>query len=259
MNKIKVSIITVCFNSEKTLHETINSVKYQTYENIEYIIIDGYSSDNTLNIIKSNIDVIDYYISENDNGLYDAMNKGIQIASGDIISILNSDDIYASNEVIKDIVEVFNNNKSLDIVFGNIVFYDSNMINPTRVWKSSDFKNKLFLKGWHPPHPALFVTKRGYNICGLYDINYRMCADFEFMLRAFEKKSLSNQFIDLTIVKMRTGGKTTSSLINIIDGNFQIISAFKKNNLKINPIMYLIRRLAPKLYAIFINKLKYNE
>jgi glycosyltransferase len=256
MSQIKVSIITVCFNSGKTLLETINSVKYQSYENIEYIIIDGLSSDDTISIVKDNKEVVDYYVSEKDNGLYDAMNKGIQLATGDIISILNSDDIYASNEVIANIVEVYLKDKSLDIVFGNIIFYDSNLIRQTRSWKTSKFIKKSFMKGWHPPHPGLFVTKRGYNICGGYNINYRMCADFEFMLRAFEKKSLSNKFIDLTIVKMRTGGKTTSSLKNIFDGNNQIIQAFKENNLKINPLVYLLRRLVPKAYNLIINKFK---
>lgn len=255
MKEACISVITVTYNSEKTLQETINSIRDQKYPKLEYIVVDGGSNDSTIEIIKRNSDIITYWVSEPDKGLYDAMNKGIFIAKGEIIGILNSDDIYANSKILKTINSKYQNHSS-DLIYGNLGLYDQKLKRKIRNWKSSYFIKNNFRKGWHPPHPSLFVSKNCYEKVGCYDLNYRICADFEFMLRAFEVFNCTFTYIDVEIVKMRHGGKSTGSLKNIIDGNLQIYSAFKKNNYKVSPF-YFVLRVIPKIREA-LNQYYYN-
>ena len=186
---MKVSIITVCYNSEKYISDAIKSVINQTYPNIEYIIIDGGSIDNTLSIITSFKTGIHKIVSEKDNGLYDAMNKGIAIATGDIIAFLNSDDLYINNSVILEIVECFER-ASPDVLYADLVYVNRENINSTiRKWTSSQYINGSFTKGWHPPHPTFIVRKEVYSNFGGFNLNFSIAADFELMLRFMEKKT----------------------------------------------------------------------
>jgi glycosyltransferase involved in cell wall biosynthesis len=156
---VKISIITVVYNNKDTIKDAIESVLNQTYKNIEYIIIDGGSTDGTIDIIKSYRDKIDKFISEKDNGIYDAMNKGLKLASGDIVGILNSDDIYFNENVILNVVAKFEESKT-DSIYGDLYYVDENDLQKIqRYWKSSEFKEGSFAKGWHPPHPTFFVKK----------------------------------------------------------------------------------------------------
>lgn len=244
---MKISIVTVCFNSEKTIEKTIKSIISQTYKEIEYIVIDGNSNDDTLNIIHKYKNHVDTLISEPDNGLYDAMNKGIKLANGEVVGILNSDDLYTNDNVIKNIMSYFNND-SVDLVYGNIKYFKNDDVNTiTRNWRSSKFISGSFLKGWHPPHPALFVRKKVYNLYGVFDLNFEIASDFDLMLRFFEYYKLKSLFIDKSLVLMRAGG-VSGNLEGVIKTNRERRKSFKKYNFKIN-----------KFYAFYVYYPKIKE
>lgn len=209
---MKISIITATYNSEKTLKDTLESVLKQTYKNYEHIIIDGASKDRTMEIVKSYETKYEgklRYISEKDNGLYDAMNKGIKMATGDIIGILNSDDIYAHENVLKEIVETFKKT-NCDGTYANLVFMDANTMSKVqRVWKSKEGKLE---NGWHPAHPTLYLKKEVYEKIGLFNLNYKIVADYDFMIRMLKDKQIKLSYIDDTIVHMRVGGVSTNGI-----------------------------------------------
>lgn len=249
---MKISIITATFNSAKFLTDCITSVNKQTYQNIEHIIIDGVSSDNTLDIIRNTPNRIAKIISEPDKGIYDAMNKGIKLATGDIIGILNSDDFLASENILELIAETFRQEKC-DAIFGNLDFVASNDTNKViRKWKSSPFVKGSFTKGWHPPHPTFYAKREIYEKYGLFDISLNVSADFEIMLRFIEKHRIKTHYLDRVMVKMRYGGESTGSIQKIIKGNRNIMKAFKKNGIKVSTF-YPFTRLLPKLKE-FVSK-----
>lgn len=258
---MKLSIITITYNSEKTLRDTINSVLKQTYQNIEYLIIDGASKDNTIAIIKEYEPLFKgrmKWISEPDKGIYDAMNKGIRMATGDMIGILNSDDLYMDNNVLEDIAHTFNQTK-VDAVYGNLLFVEENNTNKiVRTWKGSQHNPGGFLKGWHPAHPTFYVKKEIYEKYGVFDTSFDVSADFELMLRFIEKYQISNHYLDRYFIKMRMGGESTGSIKKIIEGNKNVLRAFKKNGFKVSPF-YPIIRLFPKAINIIKTKFGYKS
>ena len=247
---MKVSIITVCYNSEKYIHSAIESVLNQSYNNIEYNIIDGGSTDSTIDTIKKYEPLFNgrmQWISEKDDGIYDAMNKGIILSTGELIAILNSDDIYIDTYVVEDVVKQIQISKT-DTIYGNIEFIKpDNIENVVRVWKSSEYFQDSFKKGWHPPHPAFFVKKNIYDQYGMFDTSFDISADFELMLRFLEKNKVSTFYFNRFIVKMRLGGESTGSLKRILLGNKNVIKAFKKNNIHVS-LLYPFYRLIPKLF-----------
>lgn len=243
---MKVSIITATYNSAPTIISCINSVNNQTYNNIEHIIIDGGSVDGTLSIINSIPNRVNFIVSEPDYGIYDAMNKGIINSSGEIIGILNSDDFYTHINVITEICSVFQE-ISVECVYGDVNYVKYQ--NPDlilRRWKSGIFKNGSFQKGWHPAHPAFFVKRTIYEKYGMFNLKYKLAADFELMLRLLEKEKISNTYYDQVLVNMRTGGATNSSLKNIIKQNIECYQAFKDNEIHVSSF-YPLLRLVPKL------------
>jgi len=243
---MKISIITATYNSASTLTSSISSVNNQTFPDIEHIIIDGVSTDNTLEIIRSIPNRITKIVSEPDHGIYDAMNKGIAIATGEIIGILNSDDLYASTNILQQIVQLFEIT-GCDAVYGNLDFVASGNIDKViRHWKSSPNIPVSFQQGWHPPHPTFFVKKEIYTKYGLFDSSLEVSADFELMLRFIEKYKIKTQYLNETIVKMRYGGVSTTSLKGILTGNKNVLKAFKKNGIRVSPF-YTIHRIATKL------------
>lgn len=250
MSLVKISIITVCFNSEKYIQSAIESVISQTYPNIEYILIDGGSTDNTNEIISTFSDKISTHISEPDKGIYDAMNKGIKYANGDLIGILNSDDYYKGKDIIEQIAQVYQTHKT-DCIYANIDY-----VNPAqndkivRKWVSGPYRVNGFKKGWHPAHPGFFAKKEIFNKFGDYDLSFEVAADFELMLRFLEKNNISSLYFPESIINMRLGGASNKNLINIIKGNKECVRAFKKNNLKA-PILYPLLRLLPKVNQFF--------
>lgn len=229
---MKVSIITVAYNSGSTIRDTIQSVITQTYTNIEYIIVDGASTDDTLRIVEEYKKDIHILVSEPDNGLYDAMNKGIQLATGDVISILNSDDFYADNAVVENMVN------AMIPTNADVCYADLNYVHPvktTRVvrrWKSGMFVKSSFYYGWMPPHPTVFVKKKVYEQVGLFNVNLKSAADYEILLRIFFKNNFVIAYLPQTIICMRTGGTSNASLKNRLKANKEDRMAWKINGVK---------------------------
>lgn len=249
---MKTSIITVTLNSEKTIKETIESVIRQNHQNIEHIVIDGGSSDNTISIVQSYKKHISTLISENDYGIYDAMNKGIDVSTGDIIGFLNSDDFYANNEVIYSVLKEFRNNPKIDACYSDLVYVDKfNTSKIIRYFKSSRFKEGLFSKGWCPPHPTFFAKRSVYESFGKFDTNYQISSDVDLMMRFLEKHKIKTQYIPEVWVKMRTGGTTNKNLKNIWLQNKEILLSFNKNNLSVNILKFFIYKVVSRLFQYF--------
>lgn len=244
---MKISIITVVYNNEKTIRDAIESVLSQTYDNIEYIIIDGGSTDNTNIIIQEYIDNLNIYISEKDNGIYDAMNKGLKLATGNVIGILNSDDFYANNNILNEVMTNFIEDHKLDILYGDLVYVKPNDINKlVRRWKSKIYYPNFFENGDVPPHPSLFVSARVYKEAGYFNLKYRLASDYEFMLRIFKRFSFKIKYISKVFVYMRLGGASNKSLKNIIEGNTEILNSWKDNGYSI-PLLLIPKRIVKRL------------
>ena len=222
-----VSIITIAFNSAQTIRDTITSVLSQSYSNIEYIIIDGASNDATVQIVREYEPLFNgrlKWVSEPDEGLYDAMNKGVKMATGDVIGILNSDDLLYDSNVLRDIALAFDENT--DALFGNLYFVKSDDVHCiVRAWKGSTYSS--FKKGWHPAHPTFYVRREVYEKYGVFDTSFDVSADFELMLRFIEKNRIRTKYLDRYMVKMRMGGESTRNIANIVKGNRNIIRAFR--------------------------------
>ncbi|MDE6340189.1 MAG: glycosyltransferase [Muribaculaceae bacterium] len=252
---MKISIITATYNSGATLRDTIKSVLSQTYPDYEMLIIDGGSTDNTKEIVDEYIPQSHgriKWFSGKDKGLYDAMNKGIGQAAGDVIGILNSDDFYAEETVLDSIA---NGIREVDAVYGDLVFVNHDNTDQTvRQWIGSQHKPGSFMKGWHPAHPTFYARKELFDRLGGFDISFDVSADFELMFRFLEKGQAKSRYIPHTFVKMRLGGESTGSIKKIIQGNKNVLRAFRKNGYKV-PHFYLVRRLAPKAINMIKNKL----
>lgn len=248
---MQVSIITVCYNSSKTILETINSVNTQTYENIEHVFIDGCSKDDTLAIIKKTSTRNASIFSERDNGIYDAMNKGIQKCQGEIIFILNSDDILFDDQVVEKVVNQFNLNPNLEIAYGDIYISDENNIRLyTRNWKVSPYDPKKgFRSGWHPPHPGFIVRKNVYQKYGGFNTNFKIAADFELMFRLIEIEKLNSTILNFRVAVLREGG-ASNSIKGIFNGMKDIRQSFHIHGIKI-PLCYFIKRYYFKLNQKF--------
>lgn len=246
----KVSIITVCYNSTKTIEDTIQSVVNQTYDNIEYIIIDGLSTDNTLEIVNKYKDNISKIVSEKDNGLYDAINKGIGLATGEIIANLNSDDFYIDNNVIADAVAKMEEEKS-DTLYADLYYVDAIDTNKiTRNWVSGEYKKGMFFKGWMPPHPTFFVRKSVYNNYGKFNLELKSAADYEIMLRFIHKHECSISYLPRVIVRMRVGGVSNVSLVNRLKANREDKKAWLMNELKPKPYTLIFKPLSKVLQFV---------
>lgn len=247
---LKVNIITGTYNSESFIQDCITSVFEQDYEHLDQIIIDGASTDDTLKKIESTPNRVSLLISEPDTGIYNAMNKGLMKATGDILGILNSDDFYNSKTVISQVVDAFENTNA-DCVFGDLFYVNrEDTAKVIRKWVTGPYTAKAFQKGWHPAHPSFFVKKEVYEKFGYFDENLSLAADFELMLRFIEKYKIKWSYIDQPLVRMRLGGETSKSLKNVIRGNKECLQAFDKNKIDVSRL-YPIRRLAPKLKQFF--------
>ena len=226
-----VSIITATFNSAATVAESIRSVSGQDYPFIEHIVVDGLSDDETIQIVKNISDKV-FIISEKDDGIYDAMNKGIRATSGDIIGILNSDDVYVDSNVISKIVDVFRD-PSVQSCYADLQYADArDNSRITRTWKSGSYNKRSFYYGWMPPHPTFFVRKSVYDRVGLYNTSMRSAADYEMMLRILVGYDLPAAYIPQVIVKMRTGGISNASVRNRLRANREDREAWRINGLR---------------------------
>ena len=240
---IKISVITVCYNSATTIKDTITSIASQSYPSVEHIIVDGASKDSTMEIVKASSSVTNF-ISEPDNGIYDAMNKGIGMVTGDVIGTLNADDFYADENVLAEVAKIFEN-PEIDACYADLVYVaqtDTQKI--LRYWKSRVFSPGLFKRGWMPAHPTFFVRRHLYEELGGFDLEYELQADFELTMRFLEIYRINAVYIPRIIVKMRIGGASNQSLSNIIKGNIEAYRACKKNHLSILPIFNLLKILS---------------
>ncbi|WP_430809986.1 MULTISPECIES: glycosyltransferase family 2 protein [unclassified Carboxylicivirga] len=246
----KITIITVTYNSAKTLADTINSVNTQTArQHIEYIVIDGQSTDGTLSIIEQNSASIDKWISEPDKGIYDAMNKGLQMASGQWVGFLHADDLFYDDKVVEHILNAANNNEC-NLLYGNL-----NYINGTpeqkvvRFWKSQPFSAKLLKRGWMPPHPTVYMKKDLATIIGAFDTSYRIAADYDYMLRLFMHPQSQSHHINETLINMRLGGVSNRSIGNMIQKSKEDYRALRSN--KVGGIYALLVKNLSKLQQFF--------
>ena len=246
----KISIITVVWNNSKTIKDAIDSVLGQTYENIEYIVVDGASTDGTVEIVRSYGDKITKFISEKDKGLYDAMNKGLALATGDIVGILNSDDFYIDEYVIEKIVKEFEE-KKVDSVYADLVFVKpENLDKVVRYYDSSKFNPSKFAYGWMPAHPTFFVKREIYEKYGVFKTDYKIAADFDICARFLYKNKISYSYIKEPIVKMRIGGASTSGIKSNYILNKEIIRACKENGIYTNWLMVL-SKYPKKIMGLF--------
>ena len=267
---MKVSIITVCYNSARTIADTIISVQRQTYKDIEYIVVDGNSTDGTVEIVKQFLhstkdvkpddkqgsakgasqSVITKFLCERDEGIYDAMNKGLALATGDIIGVLNSDDFYCADDIIEHVVLGFQT-ENTDCLYGDLNYVDSEDKNKiVRKWRSGSFRRENFFKGWMPPHPTFFVKKSCFERFGTFDTQFKSASDYELMLRFLFKESCSAQHLPKVMIHMRAGGVSNVSLNNRIRANREDRLAWKINGLK--PKWFtLLRKPLSKLRQYF--------
>jgi len=238
---MKITVVTVVLNGVETIAQTIESVGQQSHKDIEHIIIDGGSTDGTLDIIDRYRNSIASFVTEPDNGLYDAMNKGIRLATGNVIGTLSSDDFYANELVLQKVNRAFETD-SIDACYSNLVYVDKqNTEKVVRYWQSRSFQPGLFNKGWLPAHPTFFVKRDVYEKFGDFDLRYRYQSDFELTMRFLEIHRIRAKFVPEIWVKMRMGGTTNRSLVNVVKGNLESYQACKRHGLKVTPLYFVVK------------------
>lgn len=244
---IKISVITVCYNSVKTILETLQSVASQRYPHVEYIIIDGGSTDGTQEVVKTYSKHVNVFISEPDKGIYDAMNKGIALATGDVVGLLNADDLYANQDVLTTVADAFSDQK-LDACYSDLIYFAEGAPEKViRYWRSNSFRKGLFAKGWCPAHPTFFVRRHLYEKYGVFDTSFKGGNDVELMMRFLEKHHIQTRYLPEVMVKMRLGGVSNNSIKGIIQQNRQILLAAKKLNIAISPISFFFYKVVSRL------------
>ena len=242
---MKITIITVCYNSASHIEDAINSVAGQDYPEIEHIVIDGNSNDGSQQILEKHSDKLAYWISEQDNGVYDAMNKGILKATGDVIGILNSDDFYFDEHVISKVVKAFSD-EDIDAVYGDLIFVDPKNLNRTvRTYSSKNWYPDKFAKGYMPAHPTFFVKRKFYEKYGLFETDYQIAADYEMLIRLLYVHKLNYKYLPIKMVKMRIGGLSSNGIKSNIILNNEIIRACRKHGIKTSAL---------KIYPKYFNK-----
>lgn len=244
---MKISVITVAYNSAKTIADTLNSVAVQTFRNVEHVVIDGASTDDTVALVRkhSNSNII--IISEPDAGIYDAMNKGIAIASGDVIGFLNSDDFYVDSFVLEKIAAAFQDD-TVQAIYADLIYVSQNNDRVVRYWKSKPFIKGAFSKGWCPAHPTFYVRKSVIECFGLFDKKFKLAADFELMLRYIERGKIKTTYIPHILVHMRLGGASNESWKNISQQNNEIFLALQKNGVRFSKTWFFANKIVNRIF-----------
>ncbi|MEM6517801.1 MAG: glycosyltransferase family 2 protein [Cyanobacteria bacterium P01_C01_bin.70] len=244
---MKVSIITVAYNSAKTIRNAIDSVMAQTYADIEHLVIDGASQDGTVEIINRYGDHVSQFVSEPDRGIYDAMNKGLKLATGDIVGFLNSDDFYHADNVIATIAAAFMADQALDVVFGDLVYVNPTNLNQiVRYYSSAYFHPDRLAYGWMPAHPTVFIRRPIYEKYGVFKTDYQIASDYELMVRLLARHRLTYRYIPRIMVTMRNGGVSTASFKSNWILNREIIRGCRENNISTNFL---------KVYSKYLTKI----
>lgn len=243
---MKISVITVCYNSAETIAHTLRSVREQTYGNIEHIVVDGRSTDNTLEVLAAEGQHVAKLVSEEDKGIYDAMNKGVALASGEVVGFINADDFYASTIVLADVAAAFEKSGA-DSCYGNLCYVSqTDPARTVRYWRSKDFVPGSFEAGWCPPHPTFFVRRSVYERLGGFDLSFKIAADFELMARYLEAARITSYYIPEVLVKMRLGGTTNRSLSNIFKQNAEIRRALSKIGRRSSLVSFILNKLVTR-------------
>lgn len=236
---MKVSVITVCYNSESSIQKALDSVAGQSWPDIEHIVIDGASTDSTVVIVQANLPRIAHFLSEADSGVYQAMNKGLRLATGDVIAFLNSDDVFSDGRVLEMVVQAMRGDE-LDALYGDVEFFRPSAPHKTvRTYDSGRFNASRIAWGWMPAHPALFLRRAVYERFGCFREDYRIAGDYEFVARIFKDGQLKSRHLDRPLVRMQTGGLSTSGLAATVLLNKEILRACRENGIASNWLMVL--------------------
>ncbi len=250
---MRVSVITVCFNSARTIADTLRSVAEQSHSDVEHIIVDGGSGDGTLAIVAETPNRISRLISEPDRGIYDAMNKGLAQATGEIVGFLNSDDVYASVDILEKIVRAFDDS-STEAVYGDVLFVAANdSSKQVRYWQAGTYHPSRMKWGWMPPHPTFYVRRSIYESAGGFDLAYRLQADYEMAIRLVEMKKIRMTYIPEILVRMRMGGASNASVSNVIKGNLEAYRAARKHGLAFSPL-FILRKVVSRIPQFFASR-----
>lgn len=247
---MKVSVITVCFNSGRTIADTLRSVAEQSHPDIEHIVIDGGSRDATLEIIQKTPNHIAQLVSEPDRGIYDAMNKGLKMATGEIVGFLNSDDVYMNADTLAVIDRAFND-PAIEACYGDVLFVGSDDPDrEVRYWQAGAYDPKRIQNGWMPPHPTFYVRRQIYEQEGGFDLSYKLQADFEMAIRLTHARGLNMHYIPHTLVRMRMGGASNASVGNVVKGNLEAYRAARRHGLPVNPL-FILRKILSRVPQFF--------
>jgi glycosyltransferase involved in cell wall biosynthesis len=245
---VKISVITVSYNSAATIADTVRSVACQSHTDIEHLVIDGLSTDDTVKVVEANRHPNLVLSSEQDMGIYDAMNKGLDRSTGEIIGFVNADDFYADAEVLARVAQTFESDPSIEACFGDLVYVSEDNRRVVRYWKSRPYEKGSFAHGWCPAHPTFYIRRTALNRLGRFDLNYRLAADAEFMMRYLELGSVKSSYIPHIQVRMRVGGATNQSWRNIVRQNREIFQAFKKNCIPYSLPSFVLHKLASRIW-----------
>ena len=247
---IKISVITAVINAVATIEDTILSVASQAHSDVEHIVVDGASIDGTLEIINRHREKLTKVITEPDRGIYDAMNKGLSLASGEVIGFLNSDDFYEHVHVLEKVAGVMED-PEVDACYADLVYVDPrDMARVVRYWQSKPYENGLCRKGWLPAHPTFFVRRRVFEQFGGFDLEFPRQADFELALRFLDIHKIRTEYVPEVWVRMRMGGLSNRSVLGVVKGNVEAYRACRKNGLKVTPL-FLLRKVLSRIPQFF--------
>ena len=245
---MRVSIVTVAFNSASTIVDTLDSVSRQIYPDIEHFVIDGGSSDGTVDLVRARAERVSKFVSEPDSGIYDAMNKGLRLCTGDIIGFLNSDDIYSSDETVSSIVAAFDD-AGVDAVHGDLVYVrreDPCFV--VRHWRATPFSPGAFSLAWSPAHPTFYVRRSVIDRVGEFNTSYKVASDLDFMLRVLEVGRYKSKVIPQVLIRMRVGGVSNSSVCGIVKQNLDVIEAIRSHELSVSPLVFMLAKVFRRLH-----------
>jgi glycosyltransferase involved in cell wall biosynthesis len=252
---VKITVITVTFNSAATIADTLNSVARQTYADVEHWVIDGASTDGTLEVVRAHASSAVRVLSEPDAGMYDAMNKGIKLATGDVVGFLNADDYFADTSVLERIANAMRLD-TVDACFGDLMYVTALTGKPLRYWKSRDFRVGDFSRGWCPAHPTFYVRKSVFSQWGDFDLSYRLGSDVELMMRFLERGKICSIYIPHTLVRMRAGGVSNQSWKNIVVQNQEILKALRNNSVAYSAALFWIFKISRRIVQRISGRLK---